>query len=183
MGTIWREHLVGADHRSQARRDVCHHGRQLLRPSTDMSDSILALELNTGRIMWAKQTLPGDIWTSGCNSKGNCPGPDYDYGSSALLERIENGRDVLLAGQKSGVVYALDPDKKGQILWQVRVGQGGINGGESGFSVYGPDGSGEEDGGGAPFMLNTRAAVLTSTLPQSDDAPAQRLEVRPKTAK
>ena len=98
-------------------------------PATDMSDSILALELNTGRIMWAKQTLPGDIWTSGCNSKGNCPGPDYDYGSSALLERLENGRDVLLAGQKSGVVYALDPDKKGQILWQVRVGQGGINGG------------------------------------------------------
>ena len=98
-------------------------------PATDMSDSILALELNTGRIMWAKQTLPGDIWTSGCNSKGNCPGPDYDYGSSALLERLENGRDVLLAGQKSGVVYALDPDKKGEILWQVRVGQGGINGG------------------------------------------------------
>jgi len=98
-------------------------------PATDMSDSILALELNTGRIVWAKQTLPGDIWTSGCNSKGNCPGPDYDYGSSALLERLENGRDVLLAGQKSGVVYALDPDKKGQILWQVRGGQGGINGG------------------------------------------------------
>ena len=98
-------------------------------PATDMSDSILALELNTGRIMWVKQTLPGDIWTSGCNSKGNCPGPDYDYGSSALLERLENGRDVLLAGQKSGVVYALDPDKKGEILWQVRVGQGGINGG------------------------------------------------------
>ena len=36
---------------------------------------------------------------------------------------------MLLAGQKSGVVYALDPDKKGEILWQVRVGKGGINGG------------------------------------------------------
>ncbi|MGA2716822.1 MAG: PQQ-binding-like beta-propeller repeat protein [Bryobacteraceae bacterium] len=98
-------------------------------PATDMSDSILALELNTGRIVWSKQTLPGDIWTSGCSSKGNCPGPDYDYGSSALLDKLDNGRDVLLAGQKSGVVYALDPDKKGEILWQVRVGRGGINGG------------------------------------------------------
>jgi polyvinyl alcohol dehydrogenase (cytochrome) len=35
----------------------------------------------------------------------------------------------LLAGQKSGVVYALDPDRKGEILWQIRVGQGGTNGG------------------------------------------------------
>jgi polyvinyl alcohol dehydrogenase (cytochrome) len=98
-------------------------------PATDMSDSILALELNTGRIVWSKQTLPGDIWTSGCNSKGNCPGPDFDYGSPALLEKLDNGRDLLLAGQKSGVVYALDPDKRGEIVWQVRVGKGGINGG------------------------------------------------------
>jgi polyvinyl alcohol dehydrogenase (cytochrome) len=98
-------------------------------PASDMSDSILALELYTGRIVWSKQTTPGDIWTSGCNQKNNCPGPDYDYGSSALLEKIDGGRDVLLAGQKSGVVYALDPDKKGEILWQVRVAEGGINGG------------------------------------------------------
>ena len=98
-------------------------------PATDMSDSILALELNTGRIVWSKQTLPGDIWTSGCNSKGNCPGPDFDYASSAILEKLDNGHDLLLAGQKSGVVYALDPDKKGGIVWQVRVGKGGINGG------------------------------------------------------
>ena len=97
-------------------------------PATDMSDSILALELNTGRIVWSKQTLPGDIWTSGCNSKGNCPGPDFDYGSPALLEKLDNGRDLLLAGQKSGVVYALDPDKKGEVVWQVRVGKGGIFG-------------------------------------------------------
>jgi hypothetical protein len=76
-------------------------------------------------------------------------------------------------------VTAITADSYGYVT----VTQGGINGGESGFSVYGPDGSGEEDGGGAPFMLNTRAAVLTSTLPQSDDAPAQRLEVRPKMAK
>jgi len=98
-------------------------------PASDMSDSVLALALNNGRIVWSKQTTPGDIWTSGCNQKGNCPGPDFDYGSSALLEKLDNARDVLLAGQKSGVVYALDPDKKGEILWQARVAKGGINGG------------------------------------------------------
>jgi polyvinyl alcohol dehydrogenase (cytochrome) len=98
-------------------------------PATNMSDSVVALELGTGRVAWSKQTLPGDVWNSSCGQKGNCPGPDYDYGSSVLLEKLDNGRDVLLVGQKSGVVYALDPDRKGELLWQVRVAKGGINGG------------------------------------------------------
>src|SRR2546427_8244194 len=98
-------------------------------PATPMSDAIVALELNTGRIVWSKQTTPGDVWNTACSTKGDCPGPDFDYGSSVLFEKLNNGRDVLLAGQKSGVVYALDPDRKGEILWQVRVGQGGTNGG------------------------------------------------------
>jgi polyvinyl alcohol dehydrogenase (cytochrome) len=94
-----------------------------------MSDAVVALELGTGRIAWFKQTTPGDVWNSSCAQKGNCPGPDYDYGSSVLLEKVENGRELLLVGQKSGVVYALDPDRKGETVWQVRVGKGGINGG------------------------------------------------------
>jgi polyvinyl alcohol dehydrogenase (cytochrome) len=98
-------------------------------PATPLSDAVLALELATGKIVWAKQTTPGDVWNTLCSTKGNCPGPDFDYGASVILEKVDNGRDVLLAGQKSGVVYALDPDRKGEILWQVRVGQGGTNGG------------------------------------------------------
>jgi polyvinyl alcohol dehydrogenase (cytochrome) len=94
-----------------------------------MTDGVVALDLKTGRIVWFKQTTPGDIWNTLCNTKGNCPGPDYDYGSSAILETLENGRNLLLAGQKSGVVYALDPDRKGEIVWQARVGQGGTLGG------------------------------------------------------
>lgn len=34
-----------------------------------------------------------------------------------------------MAGQKSGMVHAIDPDREGAILWQTRVGKGGINGG------------------------------------------------------
>ena len=98
-------------------------------PATNLSDAIVALELGTGRIVWSKQTSPGDVWNTACSQKNECPGPDHDYGSSVLLEKLENGREVLLAGQKSGVVYALDPERKGEILWQVRVGKGGINGG------------------------------------------------------
>ncbi len=98
-------------------------------PATSMSDSVVALELGSGRVAWSKQTLPGDVWNSSCGQKGNCPGPDYDYGSSVLIEKLDNGRELLLVGQKSGVVYALDPDRKGELVWQVRVAKGGINGG------------------------------------------------------
>jgi polyvinyl alcohol dehydrogenase (cytochrome) len=98
-------------------------------PATPMSDSVVALDLVTGRVVWSKQTTPGDIWNTLCETKGDCPGPDYDYGSSVILEKLDDGRAVLLAGQKSGMVYALDPDRQGAILWQARVGQGGTVGG------------------------------------------------------
>ena len=102
-------------------------------PASQTSDSIVALDLATGRMVWSKQTLPGDAWNSACQVKGiNCPedsGPDYDFGSSAILTKTADGRDLILVGQKSGVVFALDPDRKGEIVWQQRVGKGGTNGG------------------------------------------------------
>jgi len=97
-------------------------------PATDMSDAVLALELKTGRIVWSKQVTPGDVYSGACTG-AKCPGPDHDFGSSVLIEKLPGGRDILLAGQKSGVVYALDPERKGEILWQTRVGKGGTNGG------------------------------------------------------
>ena len=102
-------------------------------PATDTSDAVIALNLATGRIVWSKQVTAGDAFNSSCvGDRVNCPaesGPDFDFGSSAILISGPDGRDVLLAGQKSGIVYALDPAKKGEIVWQTRVGQGGINGG------------------------------------------------------
>jgi len=102
-------------------------------PASATSDAVAALDIKTGRIVWMHQILPGDAWTGACiNGGANCPadsGPDFDFGSSALLVRMANGRDILTAGQKSGVVYGLDPDQKGKTLWQTRVGKGGVNGG------------------------------------------------------
>jgi polyvinyl alcohol dehydrogenase (cytochrome) len=91
-------------------------------PATLTSDALLALELGTGRIMWSKQVTEGDVSPSE-------RGPDFDFGSSAMLVKTGEGRDLLLAGQKSGMVYAFDPDKMGEIVWQVRVGKGGTTGG------------------------------------------------------
>jgi polyvinyl alcohol dehydrogenase (cytochrome) len=102
-------------------------------PATATSDAVMALDLKTGRIVWTQQTTPADVYNSSCGTKGvNCPadnGPDYDFGSSAILVKNAAGKDVLVAGQKSGVVYALDPDAKGKLLWQARAGKGGTNGG------------------------------------------------------
>jgi len=98
-------------------------------PATPMSDAVVAMDLKTGRIAWARQTIPGDVFNGGCQQKDACAGPDYDFGASVILERTEDGRELLLAGQKSGLVYALDPDRSGAIVWQARVGKGGVNGG------------------------------------------------------
>jgi polyvinyl alcohol dehydrogenase (cytochrome) len=102
-------------------------------PATATSDAVIALDLETGRIFWSQQTTPNDVYNSACGTRGaNCPennGPDHDFGASAMLVRMPNGQDVLVAGQKSGVVYALDPANKGKVLWQTRVGKGGTNGG------------------------------------------------------
>jgi polyvinyl alcohol dehydrogenase (cytochrome) len=102
-------------------------------PATSTSDAVMALDLKTGRIVWTTQVLAEDAYTSACRTKGvNCPptnGPDFDFGSSAILVHAPNGKEILVAGQKSGMVYAFDPDAKGKILWQARVGKGGLNGG------------------------------------------------------
>jgi len=104
-------------------------------PATSLSDAILALEIATGRVVWSRQTTPGDAWNSSCRTdKENCPaedGPDYDFGSSAILTQLPGGRDVLLAGQKSGMVYALDPEKKGELLWLARIASPAPNVGPS----------------------------------------------------
>jgi polyvinyl alcohol dehydrogenase (cytochrome) len=78
----------------------------------------------------------GDVFTVDCGgppeARTNCsekPGPDVDFGSSPILLDLANGQRALIAGQKSGVVYALDPDKQGALLWQKRVGKGGSVGG------------------------------------------------------
>ncbi len=101
-------------------------------PPTKTSDAIVAVNMKTGRIAWVRQVTSGDAYNSACgNNSGNCPaenGPDYDFGSSALLVSA-GGRDLLVAGQKSGVVTAVDPARDGQIVWQTRVGKGGVNGG------------------------------------------------------
>jgi polyvinyl alcohol dehydrogenase (cytochrome) len=97
---------------------------------TAHSDAVVALSLDKGEIVWSNQLTAGDEANLYCmRREEGCPGADYDFGASAILETLPDGRHVLVVGQKSGMVYALDPDNDGKQLWQARVGEGGINGG------------------------------------------------------
>jgi polyvinyl alcohol dehydrogenase (cytochrome) len=103
-------------------------------PPAPTADAILALDTDSGKILWVRQMTAGDAFNLACPSpdKSNCPeanGPDFDFGSSPVLVELAGGRRMLIAGQKSAVVYALDPDRAGEPLWHTRVGRGGTLGG------------------------------------------------------
>ena len=103
-------------------------------PASLTSDAVVALDLRTGDVLWSKQFTPNDAWNAGCELEDdtNCPearGPDLDFASSPILRIMPDGRRIILAGQKSGVMHAIDPDRNGEILWQERVGKGGLVGG------------------------------------------------------
>lgn len=110
-------------------------GQNASAPATQYSDSVLALDLETGVIVWHFQAMAGDVYNDGCASVPagpNCPsfpGPDFDIGASVVMATQSDGREVLLVGQKSGDVYALDPDARGELIWRERVGSGSALGG------------------------------------------------------
>jgi polyvinyl alcohol dehydrogenase (cytochrome) len=96
------------------------------------SDSILAFDLASGSLLWSSQATPGDNWMMGCPRGENCPenpGEDIDFGSSSVLRSLGGGKQILIATQKSGMVYGLDVDQRGKILWKTRIGAGGAQGG------------------------------------------------------
>jgi polyvinyl alcohol dehydrogenase (cytochrome) len=105
-------------------------------PADKNSDAIFAVDLSTGERRWSKQLLAGDAWNAACYfgaaDHPNCPaerGPDYDFSASPLLVDGGEGRQVIVAGQKSGMVYGLDPDRNGDVIWESQVGHGGVQGG------------------------------------------------------
>ncbi len=103
-------------------------------PPSRMSDAFMAFDLDTGKILWSRQLTEKDAYISACRveDKTNCPesnGPDFDFSSGPILVNLANGKRALVAGQKSGLVHAVDPDNQGELIWSVRVGEGGTNGG------------------------------------------------------
>lgn len=105
-------------------------------PASVHTDAIVAFDMESGAIRWSRQMTPGDVWNGSCPERAkdhaNCAdqdSPDFDFAASPILADLAGGRQLLLAAQKSGVVFALDPDRAGREVWQHRVGRGGTSGG------------------------------------------------------
>ena len=103
-------------------------GNNFGRVAAPTSDSILALRMKDGKVMWHHQEFAGDTFMARCQATNpadvNCPeklGPDYDFGGSSAILATVNGKDVLLAAGKGGVAVALDPAQEGKLLWRTQL--------------------------------------------------------------
>lgn len=169
-------------------------------PAEGSSDAVVAFDLKTGRRKWARQVTAADVWLVGCPSAPSarrsetCPeqlGPDHDFGSNTILRRLPNGRDILTAGQKSGIAWGFDPDKQGAIVWQQRVGKGSASGGVQ----FGPAAderyayfatadqfAGQEAGGLTALKLETGEKVWSTRPACLADVPCQPAQPAAVTA-
>ena len=155
-------------------------GVNYTQPATKTSDAVIATDINTGEILWSQQLLEGDVYNFGCvtEQKLNCPkdaGKNLDIGVPPMLKSLGGGRRILVLAAKSGVAYGLDPDNRGKILWQTRIGKGGGQGGviwggssdnkTAYFSISDWDPTKSTAGGGVVAVAIASGKLLWSTPP------------------
>jgi polyvinyl alcohol dehydrogenase (cytochrome) len=130
-------------------------------PAAPLSDSIVALGLNDGKVAWHHQDTHDDAWLAGCmpgRPFGNCPknvGPDWDFGASAILVPRKAG-DLLVGAHKGGFVVAVDPARDGKLVW--RQGLAIKPAGAGGEIVFG----GASDGTDIYYGLSSGAVIAVS---------------------
>jgi polyvinyl alcohol dehydrogenase (cytochrome) len=152
-------------------------------PATALSDSIIALDLASGKIKWRRQQTENDIWNGTCRRPDReaaaCPdaeSPDVDFSSSPLLVTLRNGQSMLITGNKSGMIWALDPDQEGNLIWEQQVGKGSSGGGVlwgiaiDPARIFVPNGffdakSPDESGGMAAIELATGKPIWSTPNP------------------
>jgi polyvinyl alcohol dehydrogenase (cytochrome) len=138
-GAIWDTPTIDA----KLGRLYVGTGDAYVDPAAEGTDAIVAFDLATGARLWVQQKTPNDVFNFGCLDPRhlNCgarPGPDVDFGSSPILVDLGGGKRVLLCGQKTAVMYGLDPDDGGKELWEARIGKGsGLGGIEWGSATDG----------------------------------------------
>ena len=99
-------------------------GNQYTGDPSKFTDSIVALDLDTGKSIWSYQATTPDAFVVGCR---NC-GPDYDFGTIPLSFKGAGGKRLIGAGQKSGWFHAVDA-QTGAKVWSTEVGPGSALGG------------------------------------------------------
>ncbi|MDG2176235.1 MAG: PQQ-binding-like beta-propeller repeat protein [Gammaproteobacteria bacterium] len=168
-------------------------GENTSAPATDTSDAILAINMDDGSLAWKFQATENDIFLTGCMREPdgpNCP-PEYsinldvDFGAAIMLAQRSDGSDLVLAGQKSGVVWALEPDS-GELVWNTKIGPGGASGGVhwgmafDGEKVYAPNNlsTGQTADGADPglFALNVNTGAIEWEYHHTPDCSGNRKE-------
>lgn len=127
-GAIWSAPTIDAKRglvyvaTSNSYTDVPHEG----------ADAVIAMELATGAVKWINQVTPDDNYIIGCPKAANCPeklGPDFALGNSPILHTLADGKQLIVVGQKSGIVYAMDPEDQGRTVWKRELSGGSELGG------------------------------------------------------
>jgi polyvinyl alcohol dehydrogenase (cytochrome) len=116
------------------RRIYVGTGDNYSEPDTKTSDAVVALDLKTGAILWSVQFDKDDVYKIDCGDpprEGCSPptNPEFDLGASPILVGLGHKKRALILGQKSGLIYAVDPDANGKLFWHARAGAGGLLGG------------------------------------------------------
>jgi len=122
-GSVWNTPTA------DSKRGVIYFGtgEATNQPAPNTTDAVLAVDIKTGKLVWSYQGYAHDAYILGCSGAvktENCPedvGPDSDIGSSVILKPLDNGKRMLVAAMKDGTVFALDPDRKGALLWKNNV--------------------------------------------------------------
>jgi polyvinyl alcohol dehydrogenase (cytochrome) len=126
---------------TEARRLYIGTGNAYHDPAGPMTDSMLAIDPDTGAILDHFQAVAGDAWNGAEDWPEN---PDADFGASANLFTDDAGRRLVGQGEKSGVYWALDRDTM-EPVWSTITGPGHFTGGVIGSTafdderVYGPN--------------------------------------------
>ncbi len=161
-------------------------------PDAGSSDAVIAFDLDTGKRLWSTQLLANDLncgggGTTAADHRINCPGfvgpydalralggnPNDDVSGSPVLHTLPDGRQILIAGQESGRITALDPDDNGAVLWVAQAGDvmgpgrgGGMGAAADGELYYRPLGLPDQGGGMAALRPETGERVWYATHPK-----------------
>jgi polyvinyl alcohol dehydrogenase (cytochrome) len=121
--SVWNTPTIDA----KRRRIYFGTGDSETEPAAKTSDALMAVNMDTGKILWIFQDTKNDSFLRLCDAPQpleNCPkdlGPDWDMSSTSILKTLPNGKRVLIAAAKSGNIFGLDPDKNGALIWKVSL--------------------------------------------------------------
>src|SRR5450432_2405822 len=149
---------INASPTVDAKRGVLYvgTGRSTTGIERSLTDAVAAFALSDGKLRWVKQlNVLGQTAASG-------------FTSPPILRTLASGNEVIFAGQMSGVVYGLDPDHGGEILWQNRLGTDAGSGGvvwgaaadhRSLFAALAGSSAQNGDAGGSLWALDPKTGI------------------------